>query len=109
MKKLRSTTRAKKKYGALMERSCTAMCEGRVWGTGDHKALVDALDGLLDELRAVNGRLMEVAGMATSEVMVGASQVEALLREERGVLRAIRTEALRRGDGIKEMQRELPL
>ena len=43
--------RSKGKKNRAMELSCARMCEEEVWGKRDHKALVDALDALSDELR----------------------------------------------------------
>lgn len=98
-----------KKVRALITRSCSSMCEKKPWSRTDHKALVEAVDQLSDDVRAVNAKLIAICGMATADLFLEASTYAEHLREEREELGRMRREALERQNVIKNIQMELRL
>jgi len=57
--------RTQKKVNTLIALSCDRMCDRGVWGTKDHKLLVDTLDALNDRIRELTqkrqGELFTIA------------------------------------------------
>ena len=98
-----------KKVNKLISLSCDAMCSESVWTTTNHRALVDALDALSDEVRAVNKSLCRIAGMASADLFLESSTYAERLREERKELGRHRKEAISRQQVISEIQYELRL
>ena len=85
--------RTKGKVHKLLSLSCDRMCDGGAWGTKDHKLLIDTVDALNDEIREINNKLFEVAGMAHMDIAICASRHAETLRTERREFVRIRDKA----------------
>lgn len=99
--------RTQKKVNTLITLSCDRMCDRGVWGTKDHKLLVDTLDALNDRIREINTKLFEVAGMAHMDIAISASRHADALRDERREFTRIRAEANKRNRATHEIRQKL--
>ena len=99
--------RTANKVHKLLTRSCDRMCDGGDWTKADHKLLVDTVDALNDEIRDMNHKLHEVAGMAHMDLAISAARYADRLREERREFVRIREGATKRNRCTWEIKQSM--